>query len=81
MAFAHKVVDLVKNKTGGTVSISMPIGGNPNRIVWASSYASLAEFEERRAKLMGDPDCLSLLASAATFFSPDSVRDEIWRSV
>jgi hypothetical protein len=59
----------------------MPIGGNPNRIAWVSVFANLAELEEGTTKLLGDPDYLSLLGSAATFFSPDSVHDEIWRSV
>jgi hypothetical protein len=81
MAFAHKVADLVKNKTGGTISISMPIGGNPNRIAWVSVFANLAELEEGTTKLLGDRDYLSLLAAAATLFLPGSVHDEMWRSV
>jgi len=81
VAFAHKVADLVKNKTGDTISITMPVGGNPNRIAWVSVYASLAEVEERTTKLLGDRDYLSLLNTAATLFLPGSVHDEIWRSV
>ena len=81
MAFAHEVCAHIKDKHGLTVDTSIPVGGNPNRIAWRATYASLAEFETSLDALMTDQAYAAVLAKAADLFSPGSVHDEIWRSV
>ena len=79
--FAHTVAELLKSKFGAQMGVSMPIGGNPNRIAWVSTFASLAELEEGFQKFASDPEYLNLVASGAANFLPGSVHDEIWRSI
>jgi hypothetical protein len=80
LQFAKKVSEYIKSKHDGAPHVSTPVGGNPNRISWVSTYASLAEMEERSAKLLSDPEYLAMVASAASLFLPGTVHDEIWRS-
>ena len=81
LSFSQHVVALVKDKFGVQISSSTPIGGNPNRIAWVSTYASLAAFEETSTKLLSDPGYLSLVAAGVSNFLPGSLHDEIWRSL
>lgn len=81
MAFAHQVIKLIKDKFGIIVHVSMPIGGNPHRIAWVSTYADLGEFEAAMGKLIPDADYQKLLAANAHMFLPGSAHDELWRSV
>lgn len=81
MAFAHTVAKLIKEKFGADLRISVPIGGNPNRIAFVATYPSLSEFEAVMVKLVADADYMKMLATNASSFLPGSVFDEIWRSV
>ena len=81
MAFSQEVCAHLKDKHGVKVDVSIPVGGNPNRIAWRATYASLAEFETSFDALMTDQAYAAILAKAADLFSPGSVHDEIWRSV
>ncbi len=81
IAFAHKVTQYVKDKFKRDIHISMPIGGNPNRIAFSSRYADLAEFESASTQLMADSDWQKLVAGNAANIIPGSVHDEIWRSL
>jgi hypothetical protein len=78
MSFAQKVAKLVESKVGTKVDIAVPIGGNPGRITWNSSYDNLAEFESRATKLLSDADYTKLVESSAPYFLPDSTHDELW---
>ena len=79
MTFAHEVVKLVADKVGKTVNISIPIGGNPGRILWVSTYDNLAEFDSISTKLLKDADYKKLLDTGAQYFG--SLHDELWAAV
>jgi len=81
LAFAREVSGFVKSKTGKEVKIAMPIGGNPNRIGWMAQYENLAGFEEVMNKLNNDAKYQELLASAAGNWVPNTLKDELWRSI
>ena len=81
MAFAHKVTKYIKDAFKRDVKISMPIGGNPNRIAFSSRYADLAEFESAASQMMADADYQKLVAGNAANVIPGSVHDEVWRSL
>ena len=81
MTFAHQVTKMVEAKVGIKNTIMMPIGGNPSRIGWVSSYDNLAAFESVAMKLLADADYMKLLESSASYFLPGSLRDELWASV
>ncbi len=81
MEFSHKVVKHVKDKHGLPIQLIMPIGGNPNRIAYVTTYPSLAEFEAASTKLTTDADYQKLVAANAANVIPGSVHDEIWRSL
>jgi hypothetical protein len=81
MDFSQKVVKHVKDKHGLPIQLIMPIGGNPNRIAYVTTYPSLAEFEAASTKLTTDADYQKLVAANAANVIPGSVHDEIWRSL
>ena len=81
MTFAHQVEKMVADKVGTKLNISVPIGGNPNRIAWVSSYDNLAAFESTATKLLADTDYRKLIESSASNFLSGSVHDELWMSV
>ena len=81
MTFAHQVAKMVEAKVGTKVNIMVPIGGNPARIGWVSSYDKLADFESISIKLMPDPDYTKLVESGAPYFLPGSTHDELWASL
>jgi hypothetical protein len=80
-AFAHQTTKLIKEKFGLDVRVSVPIGGNPNRLGFAASYANLAEFEAAMSKITADGDYMKLITTNAENFLPGSAFDEIWRSI
>src|SRR5208283_1142343 len=78
MTFAHQVAKMVADKVGKKVSTSIPIGGNPWRILWVATYDNLAEFDSTSTKLLKDADYVKLLESSASYFIPGSIHDELW---
>ena len=81
MAFAKDVSAYLKEKHGLDVRVAAPIGGNPNRVGWATTYESLGALETAMGKMMMDPSYMELVRNGAENFIAGSVRDEIWRSV
>lgn len=80
-AFAHKISAFIKKQTGVELRISIPVGGNPNRIRWSSDYENLAALEAQQGKLFADPKYMDMVAKGAENFIPGSINDEIWRGV
>ena len=80
-AFSEQVTKLVKDKFGVELRASVPIGGNPDRIAFVSTYPSMAELEATATKLVADADYQKLLAANAQTFLPGSTDDELWMSV
>src|SRR3954469_1792095 len=81
MAFAGEMIDYLGTSHGQKMQLMLPIGGNPHRLCWYTSYDSLAEMEKFQAKTMADPKYLSILSKAAPLFNAGSAHDDIWRSV
>jgi hypothetical protein len=80
LAFAREMSEYLRTTYDLAVELHMPVGGNPNRVRWSSSYPSLAAMEDFQAKTMSDQKYLQILGKAATLFIAGSVHDEIWRS-
>ena len=81
IAFAHTMAKHIHDKYGVKLTVSMPVGGNPNRIAWFATYPSLAEWEALSGKLMTDSDHATAVASNSSTFLPGSVHDDLWRSI
>jgi hypothetical protein len=81
VVFAKQVAAYVKDSTGIGVSVSMPVGGNPSRIGWASRYDNLGALETVMGKLMADPKYMEKIAKGGENFIAGSMHDEIWREI
>ena len=81
VGFAKEIAAYLKDKHGVTVEVAMPIGGNPNRIGWASTYESLGAYEGAMSKMLADTSYMELVRKGSENFIGGSVRDQLWRSV
>jgi hypothetical protein len=81
MAYAQQVAKLVKDKHGVQLRLSVPVGGNPDRIAFVSSHASLGEVEAIGVALLADTEYMRLLAVNAQTFLPGATHDELWMSI
>ena len=81
ITFAHKIAKHILDTYGVKLTLSMPIGGNPNRIAWIATYAGVAEWDAFGSKLMSDPDYMAAVAANSATFLPGSIHDELWRSI
>ncbi len=81
VAFARKLQTYVKDKYNIDMGLSMPIGGNPNRIAFVSMASGLADLEAVMGKLAADLDYQQMLVGNAASVVPGSVHDELWRSI
>ena len=79
-AFAQKIVAYWESNYDQHIDLLRPIGGNPNRIAFTSSYKDLAAFEKVLDKSSVDQKYMELLASGADCWIPGSLVDEMWRS-
>jgi hypothetical protein len=79
IAFANKMTKFLGEKHGLKVAVCLPIGGNPNRVGWHTMYANLGDLETTMAKLMADPEYMTLIADNAANLIAGSVLDDIWR--
>ena len=81
MAFAGEMIDYLSSAHGQKMTLMLPVGGNPHRLCWYTSYDNLGEMEKFQIKTMTDPKYLSILGKAAPLFIPGSAHDDIWRSI
>jgi hypothetical protein len=81
MAFATEISAQVKATTGVDVKIAVPVGGNASRIAWVASYENLAQYEAAGLKLLGDQKYLEMIKKAAGILVPNTLHDEIWRTL
>ncbi len=79
--FAKEIAALIKKLSGVDVNVGMPVGGNPNRIGWSSSYESLAQMEAAMTKMTTSKKYWDTLGKTSELFVAGSVNDEIWRGV
>ncbi|MBR1215613.1 hypothetical protein [Bradyrhizobium sp. JYMT SZCCT0180] len=81
MAFAKEISIQVKTTTGIDLKIAVPIGGNAARMAWIANYENLAQYEAMGLKLLADQKYLELIKKAADLFVPNTLHDEIWRTL
>jgi hypothetical protein len=81
MAFARQVATYIKDTHKAQIDVGLPVGGNPSRVSWRSTHASLAELETAILALAVDQGYADLLAKGAELFLPGSLHDEIWRTI
>lgn len=81
VANAHKIRKHAKEKHGSEITLLMPIGGNPNRIAFVSTGASLAELETGLATFTADAEWQRLVADNAPNVVPGSVHDDMWHTL
>jgi len=79
-AFAQKVAAYWKDNFHQELELRRPIGGNPNRIAFTSTYKDLAAFDAVSVKSMADAKYQELLGTGAELWIAGSLHDEIWRS-
>ncbi len=81
LAFAREISAYVEKSTGQVLHVGVPIGGNPNRVGWSTSYESLAAMEAQQTKMLADKKYWVMIAKGADNFIAGSVHDELWRGV
>jgi len=81
MKFAAEIAMLAEKIGGSSVTVMLPIGGNPNQILWRSTYDDLAGLEAAQTALMASEEYMSAIAAAADLFLPGSIFDRILRTV
>jgi hypothetical protein len=81
LAFAGEMNEYLASAHGQKMQLMMPVGGNPHRLCWYTSYENLAAMEHFQAKTMGDAKYLSILGKGAGVFIAGTAHDDIWRSV
>ena len=81
MAFANEISKQFTATTGIDVKIAVPVGGNPSRIAWIANYENLAQFEAAGLKLLADQKYMELTNKAAGILVPNTLHDEIWRTL
>jgi hypothetical protein len=81
MAFANEISAQVKTTAGIDLKIAVPVGGNATRMAWIADYENLAQYESVGLKLLGDLKYLELIKKGAGIFVPNTLHDEIWRTL
>ena len=81
LAFAGEMTEYLSSSYGQKMQLMMPVGGNPHRLCFYSSYDSLGDMEKFQTRTMGDAKYLSILGKGAGIFIAGSVHDDIWKTV
>lgn len=79
--YFHTVVRQVKKLTGSDVRILQQLAGPMGHYVLSSTFDSLAEWDQARAKIQNDTGFQKLVAEAGKegLFVPGSVTSAIWQ--
>lgn len=78
-AFAKEFAAILNATNGTETRVSVPIGGNPNRIRITAHHENLAALETSMTRLANNPAYLELLARGPDLFVSGTLFDEIWR--
>jgi hypothetical protein len=81
IAFAHEISAHLKTTCAIELEVSVPIGGNPNRICWSTRYKDLATMETTTAKMASDPKYWEMVNKGADNFMAGSICDSMWRTI
>jgi|SRR5579871_6624061 hypothetical protein len=82
LAWAVKVTRYMRDKSAN-VQLSRNIGGLVYQIHWASTHASLADYEQAGKRLEADEGYKALLAEAREqdLFVASSIKDSLYESI
>ena len=81
IGFAQEIKSYLKRSYDIDLEIQVPIGGNPNRIGWATRYTDLAAYDAATAQMTADKAYWEMVSKASDLFIAGSVEDTLWRSV
>lgn len=81
LAFAKQVNEHIATTHGVTLNLLVPVGGDPNRLAWTSTYPDLGALGDLHSKLLGDRKYGEILNDGAKSFIAGSVFDQIWRTL
>ena len=81
MSVAKELAGIVKHASGHEPVVAMSFGGDPLAFAYISTYASVAELEEAREKLMADTAYRTAITKTDHLVVPGSFHDQIWRHI
>lgn len=81
LAFSKQVTEHIAATHQVALTMMFPVGGNPFRIAWTTTYPDLGALGDFHAKLLGDRKYAEIIAAAADSFVPGATTDEIWRTL
>ncbi len=81
MSFTRQVQKLFAEKYGIELRAAAPIGGDPNRIAYSSSFATLLEYEQALLKISADPQYQKLVAAYLPHIDHGATHDQLWRDL
>lgn len=81
LAFSKQVTEHIATTHNVGLTMLVPVGGNPFRIAWTSTYPDLGALGDFQAKLLGDRKYAEIISGAADSFIPGATTDEIWRTL
>ena len=81
IGFAQEIAGYMKLTYGVELEVMMPIGGNPQRIGWATRYKDLAALDAVSASLLGDKKYWEMVGKVSDCFVAGSTQDSIWRTL
>jgi len=70
------------DKHGIELRASVPLGsGDPSRVLYSATFASLSAYEEAALKLATDPEYQKLLGAYAPHVFAGPMHDQLWRDI
>lgn len=81
IGFAHEIAGHMKSTYGVELEVLRPIGGNPQRIAWATRYKDLAALDAVNSKIMTDKRYWEMIGKASDNFVAGSMHDSIWQTL
>ena len=81
VAQAKEVANYFSKNYGVELQVSIPLGGNPQRLVWTGSYDNMAHMEEILGKMAADAAFGELAMKGMDCYVAGSMNDTILRTV
>ncbi len=79
MTVAKELAAIMKHASGHEPVVAMSFGGDPLAFAYIIEFASAAELEEGRVKLMADTAYRTAITKTDHLVVPGSFRDQFWR--
>ena len=79
MTVAKELAAIMKHASGHEPVVAMAFGGDPLAFAYILDFASAAELEEARGKLMADTAYRTAITKTDHLVVPGSFRDQFWR--